>query len=184
MTMRFQILALTSVLFTSCLSHAPDEKEDGKTTTPTTVATAIDEDIQRKKIDELMDGWHKAAAIADEKTFFGAMSDDAIYLGTDKTERWTKEEFYGFAKPYFDRGKAWSFTASDRYILFSENSKTAWLDEQLDTWMGPCRGSAVLQLKAGGWKIVHYDLSYMVDNDIMDSVIELTKSAPPRKKSQ
>lgn len=138
-------------------------------------------ELDSDHIDQLMDNWHLAATNADAQTYFGLMAKEAIYLGTDKTERWTKEEFMGFATPYFDKGKAWSFSAHDRHITIDPSGEVAWLDEQLDTWMGPCRGSAVLVLKDGNWLITHYDLSYMVDNDQMDAVIKLTESAPPRE---
>ena len=60
-------------------------------------------------INQFIDNWHKAAAEANADLFFGSMADDCIYIGTDAKERWTKKEFVSFAKPYFDKGKAWSF---------------------------------------------------------------------------
>ena len=41
-------------------------------------------------INKLMDDWHKSAATADENIFFGSMTNDAIYIGTDPTEHWTR----------------------------------------------------------------------------------------------
>jgi SnoaL-like protein len=128
-------------------------------------------------INKLLDAWHHAAAIADEDTFFeGTMTEDAIYLGTDATERWTRDELKEWSKKYFETESAWSFTAKERNVYFSKDGKTAWFDEKLDTWMGDCRGSGVLVLTAeGGWKLKHYDLSMMVPNDKVDSFLKLLK---------
>ena len=38
-------------------------------------------------VDHFIDGWHLAAAKVDAETFFGSMAEDAIYIGTDATER-------------------------------------------------------------------------------------------------
>ncbi|WKK79979.2 nuclear transport factor 2 family protein [Marivirga arenosa] len=126
-----------------------------------------------KIINTFMDSWHKAAASADEEVFFGSMTKDGIYLGTDKTEKWTRDEMAVWAKEYFERESAWSFTATSRDIYFSENGKVAWLNEKLDTWMGVCKGTAVLELTNEGWKIALYDLSVTIDNDKIQKFIEL-----------
>ena len=101
------------------------------------------------------------------------MTNDAIYLGTDASERWAKEEFYKFCKPYFDKGKAWDFKPKDRTVYLSESCKTAWFEETLDTWMGECRGSGVLINEDNGWKITHYNLSVTVSNDVIKEYIKL-----------
>jgi len=96
-------------------------------------------------------------------------------LGTDKTERWTKEEFMDWGMKYFtERDTAWAFTPFDREIYFSENGKTAWFEEQLDTWMGNCRGSGILEKDSTEWKIAHYNLAVTIDNDLINGFIELT----------
>lgn len=126
-------------------------------------------------VNKFMDNWHKAAATADEELFFGSMTDDGIYLGTDKTEKWTRDEMAKWADEYFQKESAWSFTATQRDVYFSEDGKIAWLNEKLDTWMGVCKGTAVLVLKPEGWKIALYDLSVTIDNDKIDQFLELVE---------
>src|SRR5687767_13110901 len=111
---------------------------------------------QNQDIHKFMDAWHEAAAKANAKVFFESMADNSIYIGTDATERWTKAEFITFAKPYFDKGKAWDFKPSDRDIHISKNRKYVWFSELLATWMGTCRGSGVLHKTRSGWKIEQY----------------------------
>lgn len=124
-----------------------------------------------EQIEKLMTSWHQAAAKADFDGYFGLLHENSIYMGTDATERWTKSEFINFAKPYFDRGKAWNFTAVDRHICFSKDGNTAWIDEILDTKnMSLCRGSGVLIKDNGKWQIIQYVLSMTVPNDLANDV--------------
>lgn len=121
----------------------------------------------------MIDGWHRAAATADEDAFFGAMTPDAIYLGTDATERWLRDELRTWAVKAFDRDVAWAFTPFDRHVYFSADEQHAWWEENLRTWMGICRGSGVAQNTPEGWKIKHYHLSVTVPNEKIKGFIEL-----------
>ena len=126
-----------------------------------------------KEINSMLDNWHKAAAEANYLNYFNLLTDDSIFIGTDATENWTKPAFQAFAKPFFDKGKAWSFTALERHIYFSTDKKMAWFDELLNTQMKICRGSGVLVLIKGNWKIKHYVLSMTIPNDTTDDVIKI-----------
>lgn len=121
----------------------------------------------------VLDNWHKAAAEANFKNYFDAMAETSIFIGTDAKENWDKTAFMAFAKPYFDKGKAWNFKALERHIYFSENGKTAWFDELLSTQMKICRGSGVIVLENGDWKIKHYVLSMTVPNENVDEVVKI-----------
>jgi len=105
-------------------------------------------------LDKLMDTWHLAATNADFKAYFAPTTTDFIFLGTAPNERWTKKDFQVFSKPYFDKGKAWDFKASNRKWNFSKDGKTAWLDEDLKTWMEDCRGSASALKKKGSGSLL------------------------------
>lgn len=121
-------------------------------------------------ISNMLDNWHKAAADVKFDKYFSYLTDDAIYIGTDATENWNKTQFKAFSKPYFDKGKAWNFTALERNIYFSNNGKLAWFDELLNTQMKICRGSGIVVKVNGSWKIKHYVLSMTVPNDNSDEV--------------
>lgn len=89
-----------------------------------------------------MDRWHKAAATADEDAFFGAMTEDGIYVGTDAAERWGRDEMRVWSKQFFDRESAWDFTPLSRQVYLSDDGQLAWFEENLDTWMGPVTAPA------------------------------------------
>lgn len=124
-------------------------------------------------VNALLDNWHKAAAEAKFDSYFNALDEESIFIGTDATENWNKKQFMDFAKPYFDKGKAWSFTAIERNIYFSKDKKMVWFDELLNTQMKICRGSGVLIKIGKEWKIKHYVLSMTIPNDNVNEVVKI-----------
>lgn len=125
----------------------------------------------KTELNTFLDQWHHAAAVADEDTFFGSMTESGIYIGTDKTERWKRDELREWSKEYFARESAWSFKPYDRDIhIYGE---VVWFSELLETWMGVCRGSGVLRKTEKGWKIEQYHLSVTLDNDKVDSFLKI-----------
>lgn len=130
-------------------------------------------------VDSVLNDWHDAAEKADFDRYFGHFaSDSAVFMGTDATERWTVSEFKPWAKPYFERGKAWNFTPVDRHVYIAESGQLAWFDESLDTPnLGPARGSGVLKRLNGKWKIAHYNLSIPIPNTIADTVVKQVSEA-------
>lgn len=127
----------------------------------------------QQKINTTLDAWHKAAAEAKFDSYFGMMTSDAVFIGTDATENWNRKAFEAFAKPYFDKGKAWNFTALERHIYFDKTGKTAWFDELLNTQMKICRGSGVMVKVGQNWKVQHYVLSMTIPNDNTNEVVKI-----------
>nr|WP_306672365.1 nuclear transport factor 2 family protein [Geothrix fuzhouensis] len=118
-----------------------------------------------------MDDWHLAAAQADESRYFSHLAKDAVFLGTDPTERWTKATFQAWAHPIFKRGKAWTFQATRRAITLSQDGRTAWFDEDLATPnLGPARGTGVLTREGDRWLIQQYSLSIPIPNPLTNTV--------------
>lgn len=121
----------------------------------------------------VLDDWHRAAAEANEPRYFAHLAPEAIFLGTDATERWTAESFRVWARPYFARGKAWTFVPRDRKIRFSRDGRVAWFDELLDSQSyGVCRGSGVLQKIGDDWRIEQYNLSIPIPNALANEFVE------------
>ena len=46
---------------------------------------------EKQNITTILDNWHKAAAAANYEVYFGAMSEESIFIGTDATENWNKK---------------------------------------------------------------------------------------------
>jgi len=152
------------------------------------VSKEAPKDEPRAAVSAVLEDWHKAAGAADEARYFGHFTADAVFMGTDATERWTRDEFRAWAKPIFARGKAWSFRAVSRNVSVSRDGTVAWFDEALDTPnMGPCRGSGVLVKEGGAWKIAQYNLSVPIPNDLLPDFkgrIEAHLKKPAPSKSE
>jgi ketosteroid isomerase-like protein len=131
------------------------------------------QNTEKEKINQTLDAWHKAAADVKFEAYFNVLADDAIYIGTDATENWKKADFKTWAKPFFDKGTTWNFTALERHIFFDKSGKIAWFDELLSTQMKICRGSGVLVKVGKEWKIQHYVLSMTIPNDEADAVTKI-----------
>lgn len=129
-----------------------------------------------RAVDAVLTSFHDAASRADGDLYFDLMADDAIYLGTDAGERWTVDEFKAFAKPYFSKGRGWTYTATTRNIAIGPNGKTAWFDELLwNESYGTCRGTGVLIETPEGWRIAQYHLTFPVPNELAKDIVAQIK---------
>ena len=127
-------------------------------------------------INMLLDGLHKDAHNGNFEAYFDRYSSDAVFLGTDKTERWTIEEFKAYARPAFADGHGWTYKVIERNLEGSGN--TRWFDEILfNEKLGHCRGTGVVQLTNNEWKISHYALTMLVPNSIAADIGEQTQQA-------
>ena len=121
----------------------------------------------RADVAVVLDDWHKAASVADEARYFGHMTSDAVFMGTDATERWDVKAFRDYAHPHFAAGKGWTFVPRSRNVIVAPSGDVAWFDEVLDSASyGECRGTGVLRRESGTWKIAHYNLTIPIPNDL------------------
>ena len=76
---------------------------------------------EKEKIQQQLNNWHQAAAAANFDDYFGLMTENSVFIGTDASENWNFSEFKEFSKPYFDKGQAWDFTPLERNIYIERN---------------------------------------------------------------
>ena len=57
----------------------------------------ITADDHVSEINTLLDGLHEDAHKGNYESYFKRYTSDAVFLGTDKTERWTIKEFRAYA---------------------------------------------------------------------------------------
>ena len=145
----------------------------------------VPDSAYRKQVNAFIDEWHDDAANA-RLAYFDKIAPNGIYIGTDKTELWNREQFKAWAKRFFERKSAWSFKAVKRNIYMSPDKNFIWFDELLDTQMGPCQASGVIRKTAKGFEIEHYQLSIAIPNEVADKVTRLVKEveAKPDTKSE
>ncbi|MFL6672558.1 MAG: nuclear transport factor 2 family protein [Massilia sp.] len=147
-------------------------------------AQGVDDAALKRQVNAFVDEWHDDAANA-RLAYFDKMAKDGVYIGTDKSELWHRDEFKAWAKRFFERKSAWSFKATRRNVYLSPDKSIIWFDELLDTPnMGPCMASGVIRRTANGFEIVHYQLSMAVPNEVGGQVTKLireTETRPPAK---
>jgi len=105
------------------------------------------------------------------------LDEQAVFLGTDGSERWTRKEFYDFVTPYFSKGRGWAYKSRQRNITLISTGingeQLAFFDELLDNSnYGECRGTGVVRLTSQGWKILQYNLSIPIPNGISSKVVD------------
>jgi hypothetical protein len=133
-------------------------------------------DNQRAAIDALIDGLHQDAHEGNFHTYFDRYTPDAVFLGTDKSERWTIDQFKVYAEPAFEDGHGWTYSVKERN--WEGEGSTRWFDEVLlNEKLGHCRGTGVVELIDGEWKIAHYALTMLVPNEIAANVGAQTQRA-------
>lgn len=164
-------VAACAFLLTACVSTDRDPER------------AIDREVGRIRdeavstadaIDQVLDDWHKAASVADGRRYFWHMAEDAVFLGTDATERWTLPAFRAYCEPYFAKGTGWTYEPRERHVRV--DGTLAWFDESLwNEKYGECRSTGVLRNDGGEWKIVHYSLTFPVPNELAADVVKMIR---------
>lgn len=119
-----------------------------------------------------LDRFHATAASADRDAFLALFAPEAVFLGTDGTERLQGEAFREFVTERFADGQGWAYRSRERHIEVSADGDIAWFDESLShEQLGQCRGSGVLRRGVDGWRIAQYNLSIPIPRDRMLSVV-------------
>ncbi len=129
------------------------------------------------EIGKVIDDFHDAAAHGDKDRYLGHLSEDAVFMGTDEWERWPKNpDFSDYVNGRFENGRGWNYKSVERMIRISESADVAWFDEVVfSETNGRFRGTGVLTVQNGSWKISHYAMSFLILNENWDDVIALTR---------
>ena len=153
------------------------------TLAPARGGTAAPESAVRQAVGAVLDAFHAAASRADETAYFDLLAENAVFLGTDSSERWDKEAFRAFAHPYFSQGKGWTFRPRDRHLQAARDGGVLWFDEKLDSdSYGECRGSGVVERQSDGrWRITQYNLTIPIPNDLAKEFVARIRAATPGK---
>lgn len=146
---------------------------------PTTAMTDAHDEEDRAAVGATLDALHEAAARADGARYFALFEPDAVFIGTDASERWSLAEFRAYAAPHFDAGRGWTYEPVERHVRLDAAGGVAWFDERLsNAKYGETRGSGVCTRGDDGrWRIAHYVLSFAVPNDAAGDVVDAIKRA-------
>ncbi|MDP2479559.1 MAG: nuclear transport factor 2 family protein [Candidatus Palauibacterales bacterium] len=130
----------------------------------------------RDSVSAVLGDFHNAASHADFERYFSHFAREAVFIGTDATERWTVAEFRAYAKRRFDAGDGWTYVPRVRHVYLSADGNTAWFDEILDNdHYGTTRSTGVLVREDGAWRIAQYHLTIPIPNDLADKVVAMIR---------
>lgn len=155
-----QALACSTLAAAAVLLSLP---LSGHAAEPQAVAAPASDAAFVRQVNAFVDGWHDDAAHT-RPAYFDKIAPHGVYIGTDKSEIWTRDQFKAWARRFWERKKAWAFTAQKRNVYYSPDRRYVWFDEQLTTQMGTCQASGVLRNTGDGFLIEHYQLSMAVPN--------------------
>lgn len=132
--------------------------------------------VERTAVDSVLTDLHAAASRADWDRYFALYAPDAVFFGTDASERWDLAEFRGYASA----SSGWTYSATERHVFVAADGETAWFDERLhNDAYGECRGTGVLVRGDSGWKIVQYNLAFPIPNDLAGEFTARIKAMQP-----
>lgn len=135
------------------------------------------------RVGDLLDAFHRGAATANLQEYFGCFHQEGRFLGTDASENWHVVEFYGFSKPYFERGTGWTYvprptTRKVTYFPSEASPSFCVFDELLDSqdFHATTRGSGTCLYAEGRWLLAQYHLSFPLPNDLAKDVTRVIAS--------
>ena len=132
------------------------------------------------EVNAVLDDLHDAASKADFDRYFSHFTEDAVFLGTDPSERWTTPEFRVYVKARFEHG-GWTYVPKERHVFFSKDGNTAWFDEATRSEKyGAMRGTGVLVRSGKTWRVAQYNLLKPIPNDLFIRVAEMVESQKPK----
>lgn len=132
-------------------------------------------------IQSVLDQFHQAASEHDFAKYFALFNHDAVFIGTDASERWELEDFKAYVKLHFDKGQGWTYTPRKRHISLADGATVAWFDEMLDNAKyGTCRGTGVLVKEGKAWKLSQYHLTIPVPNELVEPLVKMIQANKPR----
>lgn len=138
----------------------------------------------------LLHSYHAHAPGADINKYFDCFSPQGRFLGTDKNENWSIEDFRKYSEPFFNNKQAAPFVplqGSRKFTSFPIISSTSTnkpivvtFDEILECegmkTQARGTGSLIWDEEKNKWLIFLYHLSIPVPNEIADQVCNLTRN--------
>lgn len=154
------LVALSSTVLVACTT--PESGADP-------ADPAVDVERERAAVDRVLSDLHRLASEGNFDAYFELLTDDAVFMGTDATERWSVEDFRSFAAA----SPGWTYHMTQRHVFVAADGRTAWFDERLDNARyGDTRGTGVLVKTDAGWKIAQYHLTIPMPNALAGEFVE------------
>lgn len=127
-----------------------------------------------EQVSAVLDQLHLKASEGDFDGYFALYAPNAVFIGTDASERWPLEIFKDYTRGRFASGTAWTYHMLEREIDFSPDGNVAWFDELLTNEnLGLTRGTGVLIKDGDTWLFTQYHLTIPVPNELARPFVAL-----------
>ncbi len=159
------------ILIAACLLAVSPSFAFAQVTAP---ASAMNAEDPVAAINAALDAFNHAASVADGPRYFGLLAKDAVFIGTDASERWTVPQFRAYAEPHFAKGNGWTYIPRTRHVVIADIpcKCVATFDEILDNKSyGTTRGTGTVVFEGGSWKIQQYALTIPIPNDLARTIV-------------
>ncbi len=156
---------------------------------PRPAHVAFDTKNSERAVERELDDLHAAAAKGDDARYLAHFARSAVFLGTDKSERWDLPTFADYVHTHFQKAKVeggrevpakgWTYSVTRRAVSFSADGMTAWFDEDLvGEKAGETRGSGVLVREGGRYLVAQYNLTFTIPNARFEAMRVAIKAEP------
>lgn len=126
---------------------------------------------ERAAVAAVLDRLHERAAAADYDGYFALFAEDAVFMGTDRSEYWPLAEFRAYTRQRFNGGVGWTYIPLERAVHV--HADVAWFEERLQhARFGEFRGTGVLLREQNQWRIRQYNLTLPMPNELFESLGE------------
>ncbi len=126
---------------------------------------------EQAAVGAVLDALHAKASAADFEGYFALYAENAVFLGTDRSEYWPLEAFKKYTRERFATGTGWTYVPKERFVHVKDD--VAWFEERLDhARYGETRGTGVLVREAGAWRVAQYNLTLPIPNELFVDVVE------------
>lgn len=137
-------------------------------------SNSADQTESKAQVAAALDALHRAESEADLDHFLAAFAGDAIFLGTDASEAWTKADLRRDLGQRFGSDGGWTFEVEDRVIGISDDGDSAWFKEIVHYIEGDyeLRPTGTMVRRGGVWRIVHLHMGIPIPNDLHPALVQ------------
>ncbi len=112
---------------------------------------------------------HRAKAEGDGERYFGHFAPDGVFLGTDRSERFSLAGMRAILGPYYARGARPLTIPVEQIVYPTPDGGWAWFEQLVERQhVGRMRGTGVLRKVDDTWKFLHYNVVLIVPNALAE----------------
>ena len=110
---------------------------------------------------------HVAKGEGDGSRYYRMFAPEAVALGTARSERFSLAGLQAILAPYYAQGRRPISIPIEQRVYLSPDQNLAWFEELIERQqLGLMRGTGVMRRAGDTWKLVHYNLMFVVPREL------------------